>query len=116
MLVALVSSAQGQTPENYDLERQRAFQLFDDHKLIDALPLLEKLAVAKPDDSAVLERLSFALAAKSIGLADAAERRKLRIRARSDVAVEETRQQQQPDANPARQHSRRRQRRQLFQS
>jgi tetratricopeptide (TPR) repeat protein len=82
MLVALVSSAQGQTPESYDLERQRAFQLFDEHKLIDALPLLEKLAVAKPDDRVVLERLSFALAAKSVGLADAAERRKLRIRAR----------------------------------
>lgn len=82
MLVAFVSSAQGQTPESYDVERQRAFQLFDEHKLIDALPLLEKLAVAKPDDIAVLERLSFALAAKSVGLADAAERRKLRIRAR----------------------------------
>jgi len=82
MVVAFSSSTPGQTPENYNVERQRAFQLFDEHKLIDALPLLEKLAAAKPDDIAVLERFGFALAAKSVSLADAAERRKLRIRAR----------------------------------
>src|SRR5205085_12178515 len=82
MLVAFSSSTPGQTPETYNVERQRAFQLFDEHKLMDALPLLEKLAAAKPDDIAVLERFGFALAARSVSLADAAERRKLRVRAR----------------------------------
>ena len=82
MLIAFSSSTPGQTPETYNVERQRAFQLFDEHKLMDALPLLEKLAAAKPDDIAVLERFGFALAARSVSLADAAERRKLRVRAR----------------------------------
>lgn|SRR5262245_17838412 len=75
MLAMLSVAAQGQTPENYRLERQRAFQLFEDHKL-------ENLAVAQPDDIVVLERLGFALAAKAKGIAEAAERKETLIRAR----------------------------------
>ncbi len=87
VLLALSSVVRAQTPENYNTERQRAFQLFDDHKLIAAQPLLEKLAAAKPDDIAVLERLGVALIAKAVGASDVAERRKLRLRAR-DVLLQ----------------------------
>src|SRR5262249_44218303 len=81
-LAMLSAAARAQTLENYSLERQRAFQLFEDHKLIEALPLLENLAVAQPDDIAVLERLGFALAAKAKAIAEAPERKETLIRAR----------------------------------
>jgi tetratricopeptide (TPR) repeat protein len=76
------SQARGQSSENYELERQRAFKLYEDFKLLEALPILEKLAVAKPNDAAVLERLGFALVAKATATADVEERKRLRIRAR----------------------------------
>lgn len=81
-LLSLPSLAQGQLPADYERDRQRAFQLIDEKKLIEALPLLEKLAAAKPDDRVVLERLGLVLATKSITSTDADERKKLRLRAR----------------------------------
>ncbi len=52
--------------DNYDADRQHAFELVQQNKLTDALPLLEKLAKAKPDDTGVLQNLALALAAQAI--------------------------------------------------
>ncbi len=55
------AQAFAQDKSEYELERKRAFQLVEQNKFPEALPILEKLAAAKPEDAAVLERLSFAL-------------------------------------------------------
>ena len=66
-----------------DDERQRAFQLFKDGKYTEALPLFEKLAVANPQDRAVIENLGFLVFfTESIHLKDPAERKKARKRGR----------------------------------
>lgn len=64
-LLCLLSAAfaQAQDKFDYDAERKRAFQLVEENKFPDALPVLEKLAAAKPDDAGVLERLSLSLIA-----------------------------------------------------
>lgn len=64
-----------------DGERRRAFQLFDEQKFSDALPLLEKLAAAHPSDSGVIVRLGFSIFANSQTINDAALRKKERARA-----------------------------------
>jgi tetratricopeptide (TPR) repeat protein len=76
------SSAQEPPADEPSLQRQRAFQLFEQHKLLDALPHLETLALTNPDDMAVLERLGFCLLAKAVTLEDPEERRLTRVRAR----------------------------------
>lgn len=76
----LVSAQKG---DSYEADRKRALQLFDDHKMMDALPLLEKLATADPLDAVVLERLGFALVSKAATLKDESERKQVRIRARN---------------------------------
>ena len=65
-----------------DEERQRAFQLFKDNKLSEALPLFEKLAAAHPDDREVLETLGFLLITNPTCPKDAAARKQARARGR----------------------------------
>jgi tetratricopeptide (TPR) repeat protein len=62
--------------------RVRAFRLFDEHKLIEALPLLEKLSLDYPNDPVVFEKLGFALLAKTQTLKDDGERKTIVARAR----------------------------------
>lgn len=64
-LLCLLPAAFAQTQDkfDYEAERKRAFQLVEENKFPDALPMLEKLTAAKPDDAAVLERLSLTLIA-----------------------------------------------------
>lgn len=64
LLALTVSLASAQ--DNYDADRQRAFQLVQENNLTAALPLLEKLAAAKPEDTGVLQNLALALAAQAI--------------------------------------------------
>ncbi len=71
-----------QTDDTYQTRRAQAFALYENHKLVDALPLLEKLHAEKPDDLAVLERLSFVTLAHSATLSDASDRKQERARAR----------------------------------
>ncbi len=80
LTLAPVLSAQ--TDDSYQAHRAQAFALYESNKFVDALPLLEKLHAEKPDDVAVLERLSFAMVAHSATLTDAAERKLERARAR----------------------------------
>jgi tetratricopeptide (TPR) repeat protein len=79
VLIALVVSAFAQAQ---DPERRRAFELYDANNMTAALPLLEKLATANPNDVAVLSRLGFALYAGSSTEKDPAARNRLRQRAR----------------------------------
>lgn len=84
VLPTLAARAQDPSPQAAEpsLQRQRAFELYNEHKLLDALPLLEALALADEDDIAVLERLGFCLLAKAMTLEDPEERRQTRVRAR----------------------------------
>lgn len=77
---ATLPRAQG--TQDYDADRQRAFELYNQNNFVAALPLLEKLAAAKPDDLAVVERLGFCILANSAALPDPEARRAERRRAR----------------------------------
>ncbi|MFN2454122.1 MAG: tetratricopeptide repeat protein [Pyrinomonadaceae bacterium] len=74
---------QAQSTENYDTERRRAFQLFEEQKLIAALPILEKLAAANPSDVVVMERLGISILANSATIQEPTARKQERNRART---------------------------------
>jgi tetratricopeptide (TPR) repeat protein len=71
--------AQPQNPE----ERQKAIDTYESQNLLAALPLLEKVALAYPNDTAVLSRLGFALYANSVDEKDTVKRKQMRDRARA---------------------------------
>jgi hypothetical protein len=71
-----------QTDASYQSRRAQAFAFYDSNKFVDALPLLERLHAEKPEDVAVLARLSFATLAHSATLPDASEQEQERVRAR----------------------------------
>jgi tetratricopeptide (TPR) repeat protein len=84
VLVLLVAaSVSAQPPAGAAAERQVAFDLYDQHRLAEALPLLEKLAARHPDDIVVQERLGVCLAGVASGLKDPDERKKMVLRARA---------------------------------
>ena len=68
-----------------DPERRRAFELFESNNFAAALPLLEKLAAANPDDVVILSRLGFTIYANSATEKDPALRQKMRDRARTTL-------------------------------
>ena len=75
----LIAVASPQDPA----ERQRALDLYESNNFAAALPLLEKLAVANPNDPIILSRLGFALYATSATEKDPAVRQQMRARART---------------------------------
>lgn len=87
LLVALLialganASAFGQ-PAGNDPERVRAFQLFNESKFTEAVPLLEKLAAAYPDEPGVLEKYGFALYAATKSVKDSQQRKLMIARAK----------------------------------
>jgi len=66
-------------------DRARALDLYESNNFAAALPLLEKVAAANPNDPVILSRLGFALYATSATEKDPAARQKLRDRARSTL-------------------------------
>jgi tetratricopeptide (TPR) repeat protein len=76
--ISLTSLTQAQ-----DAEHQRAIDLFEANNFVAALPLLEKVAAARPNDVQILSRLGFALYANSATEKDPAARQKMRDRARA---------------------------------
>jgi tetratricopeptide (TPR) repeat protein len=79
-----VMQVPAQNPFDYDAERKRAFILLDENKYPEALPILEKLLAAKPDDLPVIERLSITLLIDaSIAKKERDEIKKELVRARS---------------------------------
>lgn len=65
-----------------DPDRQRAFTLFNDWKLSEALPLFEKVAVRHPEDAQLFEAYGMATIWHAALLKDAAERKDARKRGR----------------------------------
>lgn len=82
LILPLTPSLSAQTDDSFQSRRAQAFALYDGNKLVDALPFLEKLHAEKPEDIAVLERLSFATLARSATLIDTSEQKQERARAR----------------------------------
>jgi len=77
----LATAAAGQTPNAE--ERQRAIDLYESSEYTAALPLLEKVAQANPNDTVILSRLGFVLYAVSTAEKNAATRQQMRDRART---------------------------------
>ncbi|HBB97748.1 MAG TPA: hypothetical protein DC054_20400 [Blastocatellia bacterium] len=82
LFIAVLIIATSVAAQQSQDERQRAIDLFDANNFIAALPLLEKLAVANPNDREVLSRLGFSLYANSAGEKDPVARKKVRDRVR----------------------------------
>ncbi len=78
-VIAFVCVTHAQTPN--PAERQHAIEVYESQNLVGALPLLEKVALAYPNDPAVLSRLGFALYANSTDEKDANKRTQMRQRA-----------------------------------
>lgn len=81
-VLAIPCSAQQQASEEVEALRARAQQLYDDHKMVEAMPLFEKLVELKPDSFVYHERLAVCVLAYSGTLSDAEAERQQRIRAR----------------------------------
>jgi tetratricopeptide (TPR) repeat protein len=79
LLLAAGAFARTQDPA----ERQRALDLYESNNFVAALPLLEKVAAANPNDAVILSRLGFALYANSAAEKDPALRQNMRERART---------------------------------
>ena len=82
IVAALVIAAGAFARTQDPAERQRALDLYESNNFAAALPLLEKLAAANPNDAVILSRLGFALYANSATEKDPALRQKMRDRAR----------------------------------
>jgi tetratricopeptide (TPR) repeat protein len=83
VLICLTSAFAGVITANQDAaERKRAFQLFQDGKYMEALPVFEKLAATTPNDREVIETLGFLVVTQSNYLKDPAARRQSRVRGR----------------------------------
>ena len=67
----------------YEADFKRAFELVKVNKMPEATPILEKLHEAKPDDTAVLELLAYAISVNMALEKDADKRKKELLRARS---------------------------------
>jgi len=69
---------------DYEAERKKVFVLLDENKYNEALPILEKLAAAKPDDLQVIEYLAITILANTtITKKDRDEIKKELVRARA---------------------------------
>jgi tetratricopeptide (TPR) repeat protein len=82
LLASLAGLCAAQSTRVEDPERQQAMQLFDERKYVEALPLLERVAVTRPRDSVVMERLGFAILANAAGITDPESSQRERRRAR----------------------------------
>ena len=71
-----------QSDADLDKTRERAFKLIKEQKFVDALPLLERLSIERPDDAQVFFYLGFALMGKANISKDEDEKKALRIRSR----------------------------------
>lgn len=79
--VAIASPSQAQTEGTAELKRQ-VNELLKETRYTEALPILEKIAAAEPDDAKTQFFLAFALVAQSKNTKDDAARKALRVRAR----------------------------------
>ncbi len=80
-LVASVSTVAAQE-SGYEQQRKLAFELWEQNRMTEAVPILESLAKAKPADLVVQERLGFALFVAAESITDAEQKKAQRKRAR----------------------------------
>ncbi|HEX2272181.1 MAG TPA: tetratricopeptide repeat protein [Pyrinomonadaceae bacterium] len=78
LLFAFAPAISAQT----DPERQRAFDLYNDGKYVEALPLFEKLAARYPSDAEIMETYGLVVVGQNAYLKDPAARKEARKRAR----------------------------------
>src|SRR5262245_15430111 len=83
LLLIAPARTSAQDKPDYEAEFKRAAQLVQANKLPEALPILEKLHGAKPDDAVVLELFAYAISAVAAVEKDAEKRKKELLRARS---------------------------------
>jgi tetratricopeptide (TPR) repeat protein len=76
------AAVQPQTGQSVGEMEQKVAELIQQQKYTEALPLLEKLAVAEPDKASIQFYLGFALIAQSKNTAEPAARKELSLRAR----------------------------------
>ena len=78
LLVSLCAAVRAQN----DPERARAFQLFEDAKYVEALPVFEKLAAKYPEDGQVIKRYGVLVMGQTAYVKDAAARKEARRKGR----------------------------------
>ena len=76
-----VTSAAFAQQTDYEAERQRAMELFDEQKFAAAMPILEKLVKIKADDFNVWEKLGWSTMVVAGSIKDPTERKQARERA-----------------------------------
>ena len=76
------SPVSAQTSESIEELKQKVFDLTKQTKYTEALPLLEKIVVAEPDNAQMRFYLGFALIAQANSTSDEGQRKALRVRAR----------------------------------
>ena len=82
-VVALLLAAAAFAGRQDPAERQRALDLYESSNFVAALPLLEKIAAANPNDPEILSRLGFVLYANVATTQDPVARQQLWDRARA---------------------------------
>lgn len=82
LLISQAGLISAQTQAELNGLREKAAELMKQQKYVDALPILEQIVIADPKDETAHFYLGFSLLAKSARTDDAAERQKLRVRAR----------------------------------
>ena len=83
LICQLTIAVSSQTGPELSALKQKASDLISQAKYTEALPLLEKIVIAQPDDAQTHFYLGFALIAKAHVTENESEKRKLRIRART---------------------------------
>src|ERR1039457_5393472 len=76
-------NAFAQTDDSLPVRKQKAEDLVKPEKFTEALPILEEVAAAEPDNAHTQFKWGFALIGQAIATKDAAERKAMRIRARN---------------------------------
>jgi len=72
-----------EAPKKDDPERRQAYELYDQGRFVDAMPLFEKLVADHPTDMAVREGWAWCMFQHAATLHDAEQRKNARVRARA---------------------------------
>lgn len=83
LALSLVTLAPARGATQNDPDREAAFDLFQQQKFVDSVPLLEKLAAKYPSDGAVAGRYGIALFVTAQSVSDPAQRKQRLARARA---------------------------------
>ncbi len=83
LLVLCLSATQAQTSDGIPELKQRVAELMRQTKYTEALPLLERLVIAEPDDAETNYNLGSALLGQAANTKDAEARKAIRVRARN---------------------------------